>query len=310
MKRRCASCGEVLAKGANFCRACGAPAAAPELPGQQAPRSEAGGHPMSAPAADPGTPRRSRTAIVASLAILAIGAGAAAAILLGTGGGSSSTTTVLQDAATAPSHGTRISSETGTEAAGSIETGRYIQAGSFQTEEHAEAERRRLSEHGIEVAVVPSDGARELYPGFQVLLGGPLHSGAAEASMLRGLHRNGVPSAFAKDLTAAETDGPIAGRWAGEVERTSGEDPRLDGSLPVSVAISSDGTTGSLDLSTLGCHSSLSLTSTASGVFTYTQEPACIAAETLYARVLGSELMLSLLSPRTDAFTLGTLERG
>jgi hypothetical protein len=233
--------------------------------------------------------------------ILVIGAGAAAAILLGSSNGSSSTTTVVRDAAAA------TPSSTG--AGGSIEAGRYIQAGSFQTTTHAEVERRRLAGHGLHVEVLSSDGAEELYPGFQVLLGGPLRSRAAEARMLQGLHRNGVPSAFARELTPAQAAGPATGRWTGEVERTSAEHPNLDGTLSVALALTSDGTVGSLDFSTTSCQASLSLTST-SNVLTYRQEPRCAGAETLYARVLGDEVMLTLLSPDTDSFALGTLRRG
>jgi hypothetical protein len=249
------------------------------------------------------------------MAILAIGVGAAIAILLGTGGGGSSTTTVVQDAApgaertaTAPA-GTVAPAETTPEAGDSIEAGRYIQAGSFQTAAHAEAERLRLAEQGIEVEVVSSDGAQELYPGFHVLVGGPFQSHAAEARMLDGLHRNGVPSAFARELAPAPNSGePAAGRWAGEVERTSAENPNLDAVLPVTLALASDETAGSLDFTTISCHADLKLTSATGSVLTYSEKPACAGAGTLRVRSLGEELMLTLQSPRTDTFALGTIE--
>jgi|GEM_PF-4820661 len=319
MKRRCPNCGEALAKGANFCRTCGAryAASAPPLETPQPRVAE-----RSAPASDAGTPepRRARTAIAASAAILAIGAGAAIAILLGTGGGDSSTTTVVQDVApttttttvvhdVAPT--TTVQVETTPEAGDSIEAGRYIQAGSFQIAANAQDERQRLAGHGIEVEVVTSDGAQELYPGFYVLLGGPLQSHAGEARMLQGLHQNGVPSAFARDLTPAAGIGePVAGRWTGKVERTSSEHPRLNAVLPVTLALAPDEAVGSLDFSTIPCHADLSLTSKTSYVLTYSQEPACAGVGMLRIRSLGDELMLTLQSPHTDAFALGTLDRG
>ncbi len=272
---RCPDCGQPLANGASFCRACGGRYAAP---------------------------RRNLIAIFVSAAILAIGAGAAVGILL-TAGGSSSSTTVVRGA-TAPD---------GPGASGSLEAGHYVQAGSFQTASHAEAERRRLAGHGVEVEVVSSDDAKELYPGFQVLLGGPFRSRAAEAAMLTSLHRDGVPSAFARDLTPApETAGPeaAAGRWAGKLERTSAEHPNLDGFLPATLIIASNGTAGSLDFPTLRCHAGLSLASTASHTLSYSEEPACAGTGPLQVRPFGDELMLTLLSPATDAFALGILSRG
>jgi hypothetical protein len=293
---RCPSCGQPLAKGANFCRACGARSAAPPPPGAE-PR--AARHP---PPTEEAGPRRSRTALVVSAAILAIGGGAAAAILLAAGG-TSSTTTVLRGAV----------GRAGAGAGNPIEAGRYVQAGSFQTASHAEEERRRLAGHGIEVEVMSSDDAKELYPGFQVLLGGPFHSRAAEAAMLTGLHRDGVPSAFARNLTRApETAGPeaAAGRWTGELERTSAEHPNLDGLVPANLVIASNGRVGSLDFSSLRCHVSLSLASTASYTLSYRVEPACAGTGPLQVRPFGDELTLTLLSPATDSFALGTLSRG
>ncbi len=289
---RCSNCGQPLAKGASFCRACGARHAAPAPPPRAA-EPPVTGDPAPVREADP---PRHRGAIVAVAAILAIGAGAAVAILLAAGGGSS-TTTVVRGA--------------GAPADRSVRAGRYLQAGSFQTVSHAQAERRRLAAHGIEVEVVPSDGAKELYPGFQVLLGGPFRSRSTEAAMLTSLHRDGVPSAFARNLTPAPAAEPeaAAGRWTGRLERTSTEHPNLDGLLPATLVVASSGAAGSLEFPTLRCHVSLSLASTGGHTFSYSGEPACAGTGPLVIRPFGNELMLTLLSPDTDSFTLGTLSR-
>lgn len=297
---RCSHCGQVLAKGASFCRACGARYAAP-APAPQVTEPQPAAHSVPRPQrAHCGTGARSWW----PSPILAIGSGAAVALLLATGGSTSSSTVVQRT--TVPG------AAEAADATDSIGAGRYVQAGSFQTTAHAEAERRRLAGHGIDVGVVSSNGAQELYPGFQVLLGGPLHSAAEEATMLRSLHRNGVPSAFARELTpAVETGGPeaIAGRWTGEVERTSSEHPNLNGVLPTTLTVAPNGTVGSLDFSTMGCHATLSLVSAASHTLSYDQEPPCAGSGTLQVRLAGGELMLTLLSPATDSFALGTLGR-
>lgn len=295
---RCPECGQQLAKGANFCRACGARYAAPAaVAGETGPRV-AGDRPTAVRGA---SPPRNRGAIVAVVAVLAIGAGAAVAILLAAGGGSSSTTVIHR---TAP---------TGQGAGGSLAAGRYVQAGSFQTASHAEAERQRLAEHGIEVEVVSSDDADELYPGFQVLLAGSFDSRAAEAATLKSLHRDGVPSAFPRNLTPApEGVEPeaAAGRWTGSLERTSAEHPNLDGLLSATLTVTSSGMAGSLELPTLRCHVSLSLASTGGHTFSYRAEPACAGTGPLVVRPSGDELMLTMRSPKTDSFALGTLSRG
>ncbi len=321
MKRRCSNCGEVVAKGASFCRMCGARQAA-RAPQPAAPGPRTSEQLPPAPAAGAGaTERRNRVAIAVGIAILVTGAGVGLAILLGAGGGSS-TTTVLRGSAPAAKSAAAAREAAAaekaaaageaavTEAGGQIEAGRYIQAGSFQIAANAEAERRRLAEHGILVEVVPSDRAEQLYAGFQVLLGGPLRSRAAEARILEGLHQNGVPSAFARGLTPATDGEPISGRWTGQVERTSTEHPNLDGVFPVSLEIASDEAAGSLEFSSIPCAASLSLTSTTNGVFTYNLEPACAGTGPLQVRSLGGELMLTLLSPHTDAFALGTIGHG
>jgi hypothetical protein len=245
---------------------------------------------------------RNRGAIAAAVAVLAIGAGAAVAILLAAGGSSSSTTVIR-----------RVQTSAGEAGGSPVPAGHYVQAGSFQTVSHAEIEQRRLAAQGIDVEVVPSDGAQELYPGFQVLLGGPFGSQAAEAAMLKGLRRDGVPSAFARDLTPAGAAGEpagVAGRWNGDLEGTSQDNPNLAGLLPVTLTFASNGTAGSLDLASLRCHVSLSLASTDAHTFSYSGEPACAGTGPLVVRPFGDELMITMLSPDTNSFALGTLRRG
>lgn len=294
----CSNCGQPLAKGASFCRACGARHATPAPPPRAA-EPQAGGDPAPVRNADP---PRNRAAIVAVAVIMAIGAGAAVAILLAAGG-SSSTTTVVRGS-TAPA---------GEIAGGTVTPGRYAQAGSFQTVSHAEEERRRLAGLGIDVEVVSSDDANELYPGFQVLLGGPFTSRAAEAAMLTSLHRDGVPSAFARNLTPASEAGgseAVAGRWTGHLERTSGEHPALDGLLPATLVVAANGAAGSLEFPTLQCHIVLSLASNDGATFGYGAEPACAGTGPLVMRPLGDQLMLTLRSPDSDSFAVGILGRG
>lgn len=305
MKRRCPNCAEALAPNANFCRACGARYSPPAAAKPQAePQTIAAAHapqPIS---------RRGRVAIVIGAVILLVGAGVAVAILLGSGGGSSTTTVVRQTEAPAAERVADPGARSGS--TDPLEPGLYVQAGSFQTLVHAEAERERLAAQGVDVEVVSSDLAEELYPGFQVLLGGPIRSRGAQAVLLRGLHRNGVPSAFARELTPAADDGgatAAAGGWSGQLERTSSENPKLNGSLPATLTLSPDGTTGSLDLASIGCRGALSLVPGASQVLGYSQEPACAGAGTVWIRPLEDELMLTLPSPGTNSFSLGTLNR-
>jgi zinc-ribbon domain len=305
MKRRCPSCGEALAPNANFCRTCGTRYSPPA-----AAKPQAGPQPSAAARAPEPISRRGRVAIVIGAVILLIGAGVAVAILLGSGGGPSTTTVVQRTEA--PAAERVADSEAKAGSSGPIEPGLYVQAGSFQTLVHAEAERERLAAQGVDVEVVSSDQAEELYPAFQVLLGGPIRSHAAQAGLLRDLHRNGVPSAFAREVTPA-TDGggapAAAGTWGGQLERTSSEDPKLNGPMPATLSLGPNGTTGSLDLTSIGCRSDLSLVSKASQVLGYSQEPACAGAGTVWIRPLEDELMLTLPSPSTNAFSLGTLDR-
>jgi hypothetical protein len=311
--RHCAGCGAPLAPGAAFCRSCGTRYE------EQAPPLTATAPRVAAPAT-PQQPRRSRVAIWVGVAIVLIGAGVATAILLANGGGSSSTTVLVgsnsrggaeasSEAATA---GT--TSESVQEAAtDSVEAGRYVQAGSFKTVPHANAERERLAAAGIDVQVVSSDGVEELYPGFQVLLGGPLAAGSQEASMVKALHRNGVPSAFARDVTPAlEIDSPAetAGRWSGVLDRSSGERPSLSGPLTVSLEMDSGGRSGTLEFSDPSCRDELTLSETTPTTLAYAQGQPCIGAGNLLVRPAGGQLMLTLQPIDTDVLVLGSLSPG
>jgi sporulation related protein len=305
---RCAECGRPLAKGASFCGGCGAPYRRLDAASPPEETQVAEGPPTAVRRTD--SPRN-RGAIAAAIAVLAIGAGGAVAILLAAGGGSSSTTVVHRVETSVGETGE--STVVGDTAERPVAAGRYVQAGSFQTVSHAEIERRRLAAHGIDVEVVPSDGEQELYPGFQVLLGGPFGSPAAEAAMLKSLHRDGVPSAFARDLSPTAAAGEptgVAGSWNGDLEGTNPDDPKLAGLLPVSLTFSASGTTGSLDLVSPRCHVSLSLASTGAHAFAYGTDPACAGTGPLVVRPSGDELMVTMLSPDTDSFALGTLRRG
>ncbi|HWI95677.1 MAG TPA: SPOR domain-containing protein [Solirubrobacterales bacterium] len=305
--RECASCGQALAPGAAFCRSCGAkyeakPVGSATVPRPPGPRS-------------PSSPRRSRTAIWAGGAIVLAGAGAALAILLSSGGGSSNTTVLLngsEKTATAANAAETTSESAEQSAAGSIEAGRYVQAGSFKSVPHAETERERLAAAGIDVRVVSSDTAEEFYPGFQVLVGGPFRSGAQETSMIKALHGAGVPSAFARDLSpAVEIGDPaaIAGRWSGVLNRSSGEHPNLDGSLPVSLEVDSDGNTAALEFED-GCRDELTLAETTATTLAYSQGRPCAAGGDLLVRPTSGQLMLSLLPFDSDALVLGSLSPG
>ena len=94
----CHACDAPLVSGAAFCRGCGAPVAEPASPRETKPtviRSVASAPqaPASPPQAQAAEPRRSwRLGVSIAAVILLLGAGAAAAIVLSGGGGSSSTT--------------------------------------------------------------------------------------------------------------------------------------------------------------------------------------------------------------------------
>lgn len=275
-------------------------------------------------------PHPSRAPFWLAGAIVVIGIGVAAAILLAGGGGSSATTVVFdtnersQSATPTPVETTEDRTDTtteettparsnrrGNEVGGGIKAGRYVQAGSFRTVSHAEVEQERLAAAGVEVEVVSSDGAAEFYPGFQVLLAGPFASKSEENGVVEALQRNGVPSAFVRDLTPApalEGAEEASGTWEGEVERSSGEQPELDGALPVRLELSSDGETGTLE--TGSCSEDLTLAESGRATLTYAQDKRCISGEDLFVRPTEGQLMVTLLPLDSDAITLGTLNPG
>ncbi len=253
------------------------------------------------------------------LVLLLVGGGATAAIVLLGGDDSGQTQAAPSDSATIPATAApptrtgQAGSAAPAAAAGSIGAGRYVQAGSFRTVPGAEAERQRLEDDGIRVLVVDSDEAQELYPGFQVLLGGPFPSPGAERSLVRQLHDDGVASAFARSLTPArEIVGPeaIAGRWTGTLDRTGSERPSLDGPLPVQLTASGDGQLATLDFKSLNCEVDLSLQAASAVSLTYGQEGGCVGGGAWRLRPSGEEMSLVLLPPDTETIVLGTLERG
>ncbi len=101
----CDACGSPVAAGTSFCRACGAPIAAgqakptagvPESTLVRPAQPAAAPPPQSPPSPSPARPGRRRAPLLIAAAILLLGAGAAAAIVLA-GGGDSSPTTVAAD---------------------------------------------------------------------------------------------------------------------------------------------------------------------------------------------------------------------
>lgn len=259
---------------------------------------------------------RSRTAFWVAAVIILVGAGAAVAILLA-GGGDSSRTTVLVDRAgktttvTTEAESTEAAAgDSNSEASASteVEPGLYVQAGSFRSLPGAEEERARLAAAGVDVNVVSSDGAAELYPGFQVLFSDPISSAAQERSLLKSLEDNGVDG-FARDLSPAPLlDGAsdAAGRWTGALDRTSGEHPNLEGTLTVTVAIDSDGQAGTLEIAG-GCSENLGLKEEGPTTLTYSQDASCVSGGDVFVRPAGSELMVSMLPLGTDVFVTGSL---
>jgi hypothetical protein len=247
----------------------------------------------------------------AGATIVLVGAGIAAAILLAGGEGTASTTVVSESTTTTTEQSSTTVKVRRIE--GSIAPGRYIQAGSFKTVDHAELERDRLAADGIDVSVVSSDLAAELYPGFQVLLTGPYADRRGQAAMLKALHRNGVPSAFARDLSPAPAVGGPAGaegRWVGELNRSSGEHPNLSGPLPVTLELEPGGETGKLEFETLGCRDGLLLREDVEAYLVYDRTRHCAAGGDLLIRPGGDMAQLSILPVDSDALVLGTLSPG
>lgn len=311
--RYCGNCGSALAPGARFCRTCGAEYEEPAPP-------QAGSGP-----GDGSRDRRSHTELWVAATILLIGAGAAVAILLVSGGGDKSTTVVLDGSGesstvTVDSETTASDRRTGADGSGSggpsgavadeaIEAGRYVQAGSFRTTTHAEEERERLAAAGVDVEVVSSDGSADLYPGFQVLLAGPFGGAAEERRVVRALKENGVPSAFARSLAPApEVDASaVAGRWSGELERSSGERPDLNGAVPVVVEFDPDGRSGTLEAEGDDCTQGLTLSEEGSASLTYSQDGTCVSGGPVFVRPSGGQIMVSVLPLGSDTLTTGSL---
>lgn len=285
--RRCRHCGQPLAPGASFCRSCGA---------------------RRQPASDS---RRGGVAIWAGLVIVLLGAVTGLAILLLSDQGSSRTTVVV-DEETAGREEVTTTVESGSESvATGVTAGLYLQAGSFRLVANAEAEQERLAAAGVKVDVISSDDARELYPGFQVLLAGPFNSASEEQRTLKALHRNGVPSAYARPLSPAsgiEDPAQIAGNWSGVLDRTSGERPRLDDEFEVTLEIASDGRAGTLVFETEGCSEELTLTEVGPTTLAYAQDSDCVADADLLIRPAGTEVMISVIPLDTDVLVTGTLD--
>jgi hypothetical protein len=193
-----------------------------------------------------------------------------------------------------------------------VEAGRYVQAGSFRAVANAQAEQSRLADAGVDVAVIDSDGAQDLLPGFQVLIGGPFASSAEEARMLKRVHAEGVPSAFARDLSPAlPISGPdaVAGEWAGEMERTGTVRSGLNGDQSVELDAGPDGQTASLSFEGLGCTAGLSLVEVTGYTLVYEQDSDCVGDGLWSLRPDGAELSMTLLPPDTDVIVAGTLRR-
>jgi len=299
--RRCERCGRPLAPSAAFCRSCG-------------------GRP------EPAAPRRGRGGAMVLAAVAAgllLGGGFAAAVLLGGEDAEPPTGPAPGSAATVPietAEPTRESGEADSPAkapdrrlpppAGSAVAGQYVQAGSFRTVAGAGEEQLRLASHGIEVEVVASDRMQQLYPGFQVLLAGPFAAPGPIRSVLKRLHDNGVPSAFARrlDPAAAIVGGEaIGGRWSGALERSGSEQEWLNGSLRVTVTGSADGRTAQLDFSKPDCETSLSLAAASAVALTYDQRRECVGDGQWHLRPRGSSLSLTLLPPDSDVIVVGEL---
>jgi len=236
---------------------------------------------------------------------LVVAGGAIAAALLLSGGGGASVTTVVREGGGQGS-GTGSSSATST-APGSIEAGRYVQAGSFKFTFDAEKERRRLAADGIDVEVVPSDEAQQLYPGFEVLLGGPLRSGSEEASLLKRLRHNGVPSAFARSLTPAPSQGPLGDEtWTGKLEETSSSSPKLDRTHAVTFVTSENGAEATLTFHDIDCTVELESEPSSGPVLQFGRSSGCFSGS-WQVRQTGSDLILTHLPPNSDTIVLGEL---
>src|SRR5262249_51194916 len=156
--------------------------------------------------------------------------------------------------------------------------------------------------------------AQELYPGFEVLVVGPVASRRNEAAIVGQLRQQGVPSAFARDLEPAAKAGGFdaaSGSWKGSLEEMSSAHPSLNRSLPVTVRFGADGREGQLRLPSLGCRQTLTATGPASGPsLSYRQDSACPEEGTWLLRPTEGMLMLALLPAGNDLIFLGTLSAG
>lgn len=308
----CPACGREVAGSALFCRSCGARLAAPqEVAGKAVPPPK----------------RRAWMFAAVFLAAALLGAGVASAILLGKGGSDSSQAVAegkAQDEATVPaspppevtrSGGVTSATEesgAGGEAAGSISAGEYLQAGSFRLAGDAEAERERLEEKGVPTVVVDSDQAQELYPGFQVLIAGPLVSRSERRTLLKRLHQNGVPSAFARALSPARsiTGAEVAaGGWNGSLEVTGEDRPGQDGTAKAYLSVTPDGREATLEVPGRSCTVGLSLLAATSVTLSYSQRHGCFGGGDWVVRPEGGSVALTLLPPESDTIVVGRLRR-
>lgn len=317
---RCANCEQPLPAGATFCRSCGTrvrePVTAPAAARAGAFPAPARERPQS-PFDPPLPPATGRNWTAPALLAVGLLAGGAIVALVLSGGGDDS----KGQPAAASAAGSRSRPQAGSPPPGggvsaslesTVDPGRYVQAGSFRTVPGAETERRRLEDDGIDVAVLPSDEAQEFYPGFQVLLGGPVPSPADERSLLSRLHQSGVPSAFGRDLTPARAVGSpseIAGTWTGTLERTGTSRPGLNGTLPVTLRGIDGGVNATIDFTGMRCEAELSIDGRTSFALSYGQFQDCAGAGSWKLRPNGDELAVVLLPPDTDTIVLGTLQR-
>lgn len=193
---------------------------------------------------------------------------------------------------------------------GSVEAGRYVQAGSFKAPGDAESERQRLTSLGIETQLIASDQAEELYPGFQVLVVGPIQGRGEEGATVNDLRHHGVPTAFARDLTPAVSNvgyGAAAGDWSGTLEEISSAHPRLNRKLTVIASFESSGRAGQMEVSDLHCRLNLTASGSSGTTLSFNQDPTCLGSGIWRLRPSGSSLMVTLLPPENDLIFLGTL---
>jgi hypothetical protein len=300
-ERVCQSCGHSLSGSAAFCRNCGARYKEPLTVQMQIPTVPAASHARAAR----GRRGPSGAVVFLAAAIVLAAGGIAAALLLSDKGDSSPTTAGITQSGSAPAPEGGSAAEA--RESGSIEAGRYVQAGSFKFAADAEKEQRRLAAVGVNVDVVPSDSAQELYPGIQVLLGGPLDSGSEEALLVKRLHRNGVPSAFARPLTPASPHARLGeGTWTGKLEESSSSHPKLDRTLSVTLVTLDGGTQGRLIFLNINCVAELQAEPSAGPTLRFERSSGCFSGS-WQVRPVGRKLMLTFLPSDSDVIVLGEL---